>query len=159
MTKTPSQSAYQVFEDLLMLAGSFAKLGKSIAANKIQSTADAATNYVNTKVELPDFNAQLQGAKESLDSISDYASHTDVKHMLDDAASFARKHPVTALISVVAVGAMLTRFMRAETIPAKPVSAPKAKPKSKTKPKTLAKNLNANTKQRRKGNGSVQPNA
>ncbi len=149
MKKTTQQSAYQIFEDVLMLAGSFAKLGKTMAANKIQSTAETATNYVNSKVELPDLSAQLSGAKESFDSISDYAVHTDVKHMIDDVGSFARKHPVTALISVVAVGAMFSRFMRAEP--------PVVKTVKSLKPK--AKIVKAAAKPRRKGNGSAQAHA
>lgn len=153
MKKTTQQSAYQIFEDVLMLAGSFAKLSKTIAANKIQETAETATNYVNSKVEFPDFGAQLSGAKESFDQISDYAVHTDVKQMIDDVGSFARKHPVTALISVVAVGAMFSRFMR---------SAPAVKEmtvKASRNPKPKAKIVKAAAKPRRKGNGAAQAHA
>ncbi len=150
MTKTTQQSAYQIFEDVLMLAGSFAKLGKTIAANKIQETAETATNYVNSKVELPDLSAQLSGAKESFDNISDYAVHTDVKHMVDDVSSFARKHPVTALISVVAVGAVLSRFMRTEPAVVKTV-VKSSKPKAKT--------VKAAAKPRRKANSAAQAHA
>lgn len=150
MTKTTQQSAYQIFEDILMLAGSFAKLGKTMAANKIQETAETATNYVNSKVELPDLSAQLSGVKESFDSISDYAVHTDVKHMIDDVGSFARKHPVTALISVVAVGALFSRFMRAEPTAMKAVAK---------NPRPKAKITKAAVKSRRKGNGAAQAHA
>ncbi len=150
MKKTTQQSAYQIFEDVIMLAGSFAKLGKTIAANKIQETAETATNYVNSKVELPDLSAQLSGAKESFDSISDYAVHTDVKHMIDDVGSFARKHPVTALISVVAVGAMFSRFMRAEPAVMKAVVK---------NPKPKAKITKTAVKSRRKTNGTAQAHA
>lgn len=159
MTKNPSQSAYQVFEDLLMLVSSFAKLSKTIATNKIQSTAETASNYVNAKVELPDLSAKFTEAKESFDNISDYAVHTDLKHMIDDAARFARKHPVTALISVVTVGALVSRLMRAEAVTTKTKPAPTAKPKSKAKPKKSSKTSAVTPKQRRKSNGSVQPNA
>lgn len=153
MKKTTQQSAYQIFEDVLMLAGSFAKLGKTIATNKIQATAETATNYVNNNVELPDLSAQLSGVKESFDSISDYAVHTDVKHMIDDVGSFARKHPFTALISVVAVGAMFSRFMRAEPAVVKTVK--NSKPKARAK----AKIAKAAAKPRRKANGAAQAHA
>jgi hypothetical protein len=153
-TKTTQQGAYQIFEDILMLAGSFAKLGKTIASNKIHSTAETATNYVSSKVELPDLSAQFSGAKESFDSISDYAVHTDVKHMIDDVGSFARKHPVTALISVVAFGAMFSRLMRAEPTIGKTVT--KSSPKA-SKQKT--KSVKAGTKSRRKANGATRAHA
>ncbi len=153
-TKTPQQTAYQIFEDILMLAGSFAKLGKTMASNKIQSTAETATNYVNSKVELPDLSAQFSGVKESFDNISDYAVHTDVKHMIDDVGNFARKHPVTALISVVAVGALFSRFMRTEPTMEKTIT--KSPPRA-SKPKT--KSVKAATKSRRKANGAAQAHA
>ncbi len=153
MKKTTQNSAYQIFEDILMLAGSFAKLGKTMATNKIQSTAETATNYVNSKVEMPDLSAQLSGAKESFDSISEYAVHTDVKHMIDDVGRFARKHPVTAVISVVAVGALLARLMSSPTVAVPELKSP-SKPRAKP-----TKAIKAVAKQRRKANGSVQPRA
>jgi hypothetical protein len=151
MTKTTQHSAYQILEDALLLAGSFAKLGKTIAANKIQSTAESASNYVNSKVELPDLSAQLSGAKESFDSMSDYAVHTDVKHMIDDVGSFARKHPITALISVVAVGAMFSRIMRAEPAVVMPVKNPK--------PKAKIMKVVAKPRRKTKANGGAQAHA
>ena len=99
---------------------------------------------------MPDLSAQLSGAKESFDSISDYAVHTDVKHMIDDVGSFARKHPVTALISVVAVGALFSRFMRAEPTAMKAVAK---------NPRPKAKITKAAVKSRRKGNGAAQAHA
>ncbi len=155
MKKPTQNSTYQILEDVMMLAGSFAKLGKTIASNKIQSTAETAAHYVNSKVELPDLSAQLSGAKESFDQLSDYATHTDVKHMIDDAGNFARKHPVTALISVVAVGALLSRvMMRTDPIAVKSITVKAIK---RSKPK--AKIIKAAVKSRRKGNGAAQAHA
>ena len=150
MTKAKQHSANQIFEDILLLAGSFAKLGKTIASNKIQATAETAAHYVNRKVELPDLSSQLSGAKESFDIFSDYAVHTDVKDMINDVGNFTRKHPITALISVVAVGAMLSRIMRAE---------PTIKKTVVKVPKTKAKIVKAITKTRRKANGTTQAHA
>jgi hypothetical protein len=153
MTKPTQHSAYQIFEDALLLAGSFVKLGKTLATNKIQSTADAATTFIHTKVEMPDLSAQLSGATETFENVSDYALHTDVKHMVDDVGAFARKHPVAALISVVAIGAMFSRLMRAEPAP-KPATTKivkNSKPKAK-----IAKDV---AKPRRKANGAAQAHA
>lgn len=153
MTKSNQHSAYQIFEDALLLAGSFAKLGKTIAASKIQATAESANSYIHSKVELPDLSAQFAGATETFDSVSDYALHTDVKQMVDDVGAFARKHPVTALISVVAVGAMFSRLlMRSEPVTAK-VAAKASEAKAATKTSKLAE------KPRGKGNGTKQPHA
>ena len=150
MTKTPApHSAYRIFEDAFLLAGSFAKLGSTIAAHKIQSGAETANTYVHSKVDLTDLDARMASASESIGSATDYALHTDVKHMVDDVSAFARKHPVTAMISVVAVGALFSRMlMRPEPIVAK-VATPKPAPK----PAKLV------VKARSKSNGSKQANA
>ena len=150
MTKSPApHSAYRIFEDAFLLAGSFAKLGSTIAAHKIQSGAEAANTYVHSKVDLTDLDARLASASESIGSASDYALHTDVKHMVDDVSAFARKHPVTAIISVVAVGALFSSmFVRPEDVVVK-VATPKPVPKATKLP----------VKARAKANGSKQTHA
>ena len=163
MKKATQHSTYQIFEDVLALAGSFAKLGRTMAADKIQSTADSASTFIHSKVELPDLSAQLSGATESLGHVSDYALHTDVKHMVDDVGAFVRKHPVTALISVIAVGAMFGRLLlRSEPVvekaPVKPIkrAAQKTRAKAKT---TKAKTTKLAAKPHRKTNGTTQAHA
>ena len=134
MNKPTPHSTYQILEDAMMLAGSFAQLGKTLAAHKIQSSAESANAYIHSKVDLTDLDTKLADAAEGLGSASDYALHTDLKHMVDDAGVFARKHPVAALISVVAVGAMVGRLLLrheppvaktpAKAAPLKPVRPP-----------------------------------
>jgi hypothetical protein len=150
MTKTPApHSAYRIFEDAFLLAGSFAKLGSTIAAHKIQSGAESANSYIHSKVDLTDLEARVSSASEGLGNASDYALHTDVRHMVDDVTAFARKHPVTAMISVVAVGALFSRMMmRSESVAVK-VATPKPAPK-------VSKLV---VKSRSKANGSKQANA
>ena len=150
MTKSPAaHSAYRIFEDAFLLVGSFAKLGSTIAAHKIQSGAETANTYMHSKVDLTDLDARLASASESIGSASDYPLHTDVKHMVDDVSAFARKHPVTAIISVVAVGALFSSiFMRPEQVVAK-VATRKPAPKPAKLP----------VKARAKTNGSMQAHA
>jgi hypothetical protein len=151
MTKTPApHSAYRIFEDAFLLAGSFAKLGSTIAAHKIQSGAETANTYIHSKVDLTDMDARLASASEGIGNASDYALHTDVKHMVDDVSAFARKHPVTAMISVVAVGALFSRLlMRSEPVVTN-VAVKTATPKAAPKATKLA------AKPRSKGNGTKQ---
>jgi hypothetical protein len=151
MTKTPApHSAYRIFEDAFLLAGSFAKLGSTIAAHKIQSGAETANTYIHSKVDLTDMDARLASASEGLGQASDYALHTDVQHMVDDVSAFARKHPVTAMISVVAVGALFSRMlMRSAPVAVAKVATPKSAPK-------VAKLV---VKPRAKANGSKQAHA
>jgi hypothetical protein len=150
MTKTPApHSVYRIFEDAFLLAGSFAKLGSTIAAHKIQSGAETANAYIHSKVDLTDMDARLASASEGLGNASDFALHTDVKHMVDDVSAFARKHPVTAMISVVAVGALFSRMMMRP----EPVVAKMTNPKPAPKASKLAVKVRAKT------NGSRQANA
>lgn len=141
--------AYQLLDDVLNLVGSFARFGKAIATSKIQSTTDTANKFVQSKMDGTDLKAQLSGVADNLEAISDYAIHTDVRHMVDDVGAFARKHPVTALVSVIAAGAMISRLVR--TTPTVTKATKRTAPKSKTK-KTSAK-------VRRKANGSAQAHA
>lgn len=150
MKKTTQHSPSQIFDDVLMLAASIAKLGRTITASKIQSTAESASAFVHGKMELPDLSAQLSGAREGLGNLSDYAVNTDVKQMVDDVSTFARKHPVTSLLAVAAVGALFTRLMRAEPATVKAVR--RLKPKAKKIAKVA-------TKPKRKSNGTAHSNA
>lgn len=156
MRKSTQHSSYQIFEDVLALAGSLAKLGKNITTSKIQSTAEAANEFIHSKVELPNLSSQLSSASENLGQISDYALNTDVKHLVDDASAFARKHPVTTLISVIAAGAVFSRLLlrtdpQIEKVVAKPTKTPAKKTKAKTAKLAV--------KPRRKANGTTQVHA
>lgn len=156
-----TQSAYQIFEDIIVLAGGIAKLGKTIAAQKIQSSADAASHLVHTKVDMADINAQLSEAKESLSQASDYAMHTDVKQMVDDASVFARKHPVATLVSVIALGSLIANMMRSGTT-SPPATAKRGKStvrKAQARsPKAMAK-VRAKASAGPKSNGAARTHA
>ncbi len=150
-----THGAYQILEDIIILAGGFAKLGRTLAAEKIQSSADAASHFVSDNVDLSNINAHLSEAKDGLGLASDYALHTDVKQMAEDAAHFARRHPVTSILSVVAVGALVARLMRPEAAVVVPIAKrAKAAPR-KAKPK-LAKSI---AKTRAKTNGAANASA
>ena len=126
-----TNSAYKIFEDIIVLVGGVARLGKSIAAQKIQSSADAASNFVNENVDMDNINTQLSGAKDSLVQVADYAATTDVSKMAEDAAAFARKNPITTLVSVVAVGTLVSYMLRGETEQSAPRAARSSVKRSK----------------------------
>lgn len=150
-----THSAYQIFEDIIVLAGGFAKLGRTLAAQKIHSSADAASSFVSEKIEMADINNQLSDARESLSQVADYAVHTDVKQMVNDAAIFVRKHPITTVVSVIAVGTLITQLLRGGEVAVKP---PVTRAKS-TSRKVKAKLPKSVAKTRAKANGVVRENA
>lgn len=141
-----TNSAYKIFEDIIVLAGGVARLGKSIAAQKIQSSADAASNFVNENVDMDNINAQLSGAKDSLVQVSDYAMKTDVSKMAEDAAAFARKNPITTLVSVVAVGTLVSYMLRGEAEqPAPRASVKRSKPAARRTKSSQSERSKAST--------------
>lgn len=152
--KSTQDGGYPLLDDILNLVGSFAKFGRVVATAKFQSTTEAANQFVKSKIDGPDLKAQLSGVADNLEAMSDYALHTDVKHMVDDVGAFARKHPVTALFSVIAASAMISRLMRKTPGIAK-VKKPTVK--RRAAPKSKAKKTSGNA--RRKANGSAQPHA
>ncbi len=153
-----TQSAYQILEDIIVLAGGLAKLGKTIAAKKIQSSADAASNLVHTKVDMADINAQFSDAKETLAEATDYVMHSDVKQMVNDASIFARKHPVATLVSVIAVGTLIAGMLRPDTVVSAPV-VKRAKPAARKKKARSASTPKVSAKARAKSNGVMREHA
>jgi len=149
--KTTQHSTYELIGDVLNLVGSFAQLGKKLATSKIQSTANSANDLMQGKMDMPDLRAQLSSAADSLEAISDYAIHTDVKHMVDDVGVFARKHPIAALVSVVVAGAMFSRLVM------KTPTASKATKRAVSKPK--GKKVAAKVRRKAKANGAAQAHA
>ena len=153
-----TQSAYQILEDIIVLAGGLAKLGKTIAAKKIQSSADAASSLVHTKVDMDDINTQLSNAKETLVDATDYVMHSDVAQMIDDARIFARRHPVTTMVSVVAVGALIANMLRSGPVTEAPVVR-STKPAARKTKSRATRAPKVSSKTRSKSNGAMREHA
>lgn len=148
-----SHGISQIVEDALLLAGSFAKLGATLVTHQIQSSAGTASSFIHSKVDLTDMDARFTNATARVEDAADYALHTDVKHMVDDVATFARKYPVASIISVVAAGALAARLLRPASVVATPVV--KAVRKTANKAKSTAKRANANARVKASGAASV----
>jgi len=147
--KAAPHSAYQVLADAILLVGNFAKLSATMASNKLHTTSEIASNYIHSKVEMPHLGEQFAGVVKSVEEVSDYASHTDLKHIVDDVGAFTRKHPVTSLLTAVAVGAIFSRLMRVEAPAPAPVKIIRTK----------AKTSKGVARPRRKANGAAQAHA
>lgn len=153
-----TQSAYQILEDILVLAGGIAKLGKTIAAKRLQSSADAASNLVRGKVDLADINVQLSDAKNTLLEATDYVMHPDVKQMVNDASVFARKHPITTLVSVIAVGTLIAGMLRTDTVTPTP-AVKRSKPAARKAKSRATRASKVTAKTRAKTNGTMREHA
>jgi hypothetical protein len=137
MTKTKSTSHYAitVLEDVLAVASTLLKRRKDRGVEKLHSMTDATRDYV---ASMSDLRAKAGAAAEGIDELADYAMHTDIEHVMADAATFARKHPLATLGLTLAAGLLATQFFRslpAETPAKLPSRAAKKKAKVTAKPR------------------------
>ena len=115
-----SNGVSQILEDALLLAGSVASLGAALMSHRLQSTAGTANSFIRNKVDLSDMDESFSRATARVEDAADYALHTDVKHMVDDGVSFARKYPVASVISVVAASVLAVRLLRPTSVAVTP---------------------------------------
>ena len=156
MAKAQSTShyAYTLLEDVFAVASTLLKRRKEQGVEQLHSMSEATRDYVASLPDIPNLRAKAGAAAESIDEIANYAKNTDVEQMVSDAATFARKHPLTVLGLTLAVGVVAAQLLRTTPVAVKMKpsrSSTKAK-KKKTKPKIAAK-------PRRKTNGAAHANA
>ena len=132
-----SNGVSQILEDVLLLAGNVASLGAALVSHRLQSTAGTANSFIRNKVDLIDIDKSFSRATARVEDAADYALHTDVKHMVDDVVSLARKYPVASVISVVAASVLAVRLLRPTSVVVTP--SIKAVRKSASKAKSASK--------------------
>ena len=115
----------------------------------MHSLAEATRGYAVSMTDLPQLRAHVAQASESIEGFADYVMHTDIDHMVQDAAVFARRQPIATLGVAIAAGMVATRLMRTSG----------ASVKSATKPRTARKSARKQTPPKRKTNGSAQAHA
>jgi len=82
---------------------------------------------------MPKLRSQVASASESIEGLADYIMHTEIEHMVADAGTFARRHPLATIGVTVAAGVIASRLMRPSPTessqkPKRRVSNKKAKP-------------------------------
>ena len=115
--------SHHVFDDILTLAGTFARSQREQGIDKLHSFAGSTRDFATSMTDVPNLKVQMGSAAESLEDLAEYVLHTDIQHMLKDAETFARRHPIAALTMTVVAGMAVTRFLRPRAVAmAKPVS-------------------------------------
>jgi hypothetical protein len=142
-------STYRILDDVLALAGTLLRSRREYGAGKLHSLAEATRGYAVSMTDLPQLRAHVAQASESIEGFADYVMHTDIDHMVQDAAVFARRQPIATLGVAIAAGMVATRLMRTSG----------ASVKSATKPRTARKSARKQTPPKRKTNGSAQAHA
>jgi hypothetical protein len=148
--------SHHVFDDILALAGTFARSQKEQGIDKLHSFAGSTRDFATSMTDVPNLKVQMGSAAESLEDLAEYVLHTDIQHMLKDAETFARRHPIAALTMTVVAGMAVSRFLRPRAVAATP------KPVSKragSRRKTVSRSRKQAAQPRRTANGKAGAHA
>lgn len=101
----------RILDDVLSLAGTLARSQKDMGAEKLNSLASLTRDYAESMRDLPNLRIQVASAADSLEGVADYVMHTEIEQMVNDAGTFARRHPLATLAMTVAAGMAASRLM------------------------------------------------
>lgn len=104
--------SHHIFDDVLALAGTFARGQKDYGADKLHSLAESTREFATSMTDVPNLRVQMASAGENLENLAEYVMHTNIEHMLKDAGTFARRRPLAALTMTIIAGLAVSRFMR-----------------------------------------------
>jgi len=154
-TAGKQNGSHHVFDDILALAGTFARSQKEQGIDKLHSFAGSTRDFATSMTDVPNLKVQMASAGESLEDLAEYVLHTDIQHMLKDAETFARRHPIAALTMTVVAGMAVSRFLRPHAIAtAKPVSK-----RAGSRRKTVSRSRKQVAQPRRTANGKAGAHA
>jgi ElaB/YqjD/DUF883 family membrane-anchored ribosome-binding protein len=130
-------NALTLIGDVFAIAGAVLKSRADRGVEKLHSMSAATRDYASTLTEMPHLRAKVTAASDSMEEVANYAVRTDIEHMVTDAASFARKHPLTTIGVAAAAGVLLTALLRGAAAQQPEIKETKAlsKVKAKTKPR------------------------
>ena len=155
-TNGKQNGSHHVFDDILALAGTFARSRKEQGIDKLHSFAGSTRDFATSMTDVPNLKVQMASAGESLEDLAEYVLHTDIQHMLKDAETFARRHPIAALTMTVVAGMAVSRFLRPRAVAtAKPVS----KRAGSSRRKTVSRSRKQVAQPRRTANGKAGAHA
>ena len=121
-TTGKQNGSHHIFDDVLALAGTFARGQKDYGADKLHSLAESTREFATSMTDVPDLRVQMASAGENLENLAEYVMQTNIEHMLKDAGTFARRRPLAALTMTIIAGLAVSRFMRPRSESSKPGS-------------------------------------
>ena len=149
--------SHHVFDDILALAGTFARSQKEQGIDKLHSFAGSTRDFATSMTDVPNLKVQMASAGESLEDLAEYVLHTDIQHMLKDAETFARRRPLAALAMTVVAGMAVARFLRPRAVAATP--KPASKRAGSSRRKTVSRSRKQVAQPRRTANGKAGAHA
>jgi hypothetical protein len=111
------RSASEVVSQAQEQAGSLIDNQKKMAADRVKSVADALREAGNKCQQQDDtvISGYANTAAGKLDEVSDYLREHDLRDLLRQGESLARRHPAIFLGSMFIGGLLLGRFLRASS--------------------------------------------
>jgi hypothetical protein len=103
-TNGKQNGSHHVFDDILALAGTFARTRKEQGIDKLHSFAGSTRDFATSMTDVPNLKVQMGSAAESLEDLAEYVLHTDIQH------------PIAALTMTVVAGMAVSRFLRPRVV-------------------------------------------
>lgn len=110
-TNRAQNGSHRIFDDVLALAGTLVRGRKDFGADKLHSLAGSTRDYAASMTELPNLRGHVASAAESLEGLAEYVTDTEIDQMIEDAGTFARRHPIATLAASVAAGIAASRYI------------------------------------------------
>lgn len=155
-TNKKQNGSHHVFDDILALAGTFARSRKDLGVDKLHSFAGSTRDFASSMTDVPNLKAQMASAADSLEDLAEYVMQRNIEDMLKDAETFVRRHPLAALTMTVAAGMAVSRFMRPQ---ATATSKPASKRADSSRRKTASRSRKQVAQPRRAANGKAGAHA
>lgn len=108
---TNGHRQHGIYDEVLSVAGTLMRGQKNFGAEKLASLADATREFAASMPEMPNFQVYVDSAAKQLEDLAGYVLETDFEAMIDDAGSFARRHPLATIGLGIAAGLGATRLI------------------------------------------------
>jgi ElaB/YqjD/DUF883 family membrane-anchored ribosome-binding protein len=148
-------ASHYLYDDILALAGGLMRNRKDSGAGKIGSLAEATRKFASDLPQMPNLKTYVSSAADQLDYLSGYVMESDLEQMIDDAGTFAKRHPFATLGVAAVAGFGITKLVtsRSHHGSAPPATRKKA---ASTPPRRAAKSRG---KMSRRNAAQAQANA
>lgn len=106
-----ARNSSSLFADAIAIAGSLLRNRQQSGAEQLDALARAAHSLAADMDKLPNLQTYVVATADQVEGLSDYVSEASLEEMVDDAASFARRHPLSTAAFAAAAGFGFVRLI------------------------------------------------
>src|SRR4051794_39592029 len=107
-----SNYGQQLLDDVLSVASTLIRSQKTFGAERLQAFAGATREYAGSLTDISSVQNYVSLAADSVDTLANYISDTDLDDMIADASAFAKRQPFATMAVAVALGLIATVAVR-----------------------------------------------